>query len=145
LNKPCSILLRYSNAACEVSAIHQRVSEARERLPPEIQSVVRGLLLEVLAVKGMALASDSLLKAVGSGLWEFRIGRNLKSVLKAAGIALPHNAKNRKVLVRVFCSFEDEGILLLGCYDKLRNGSDRAQNIAIQNARSLLLTFRGGK
>jgi hypothetical protein len=116
-----------------------------KELAPEVQSVVRGLLLEVLAVKGMALASGTLLKALGSGLWEFRIGRNLKSVLKAAGIALPHNARTRKVLVRVFCSFEDEGILLLGCYDKLRNGSDRAQNIAIQNARALLLTFRGGK
>jgi hypothetical protein len=116
-----------------------------KELPPEVQVVVRGLLLEVLALEGMSLASGTLLKALGSGLWEFRIGRNLKSVLKSVGIALPHNARNRKVLIRVFCSFEDEGILLLGCFDKLRNGSDRAQNIAIQNARSLLLTFRGGK
>ena len=110
-----------------------------------MQVVVRGLLLEVLALEGMSLASGTLLKALGSGLWEFRIGRNLKSVLKSVGISLPPNSRNRKVLVRVFCSFEDEGILLLGCFDKLRNGSDRAQNIAIQNARSLLLTFRGGK
>jgi len=116
-----------------------------KELPPEVQVVVRGLLLEVLALEGMSLASGTLLKALGSGLWEFRIGRNSKSVLKAAGIALPRNARNRKIVVRVFCSFEDEGILLLGCFDKLRNGSDRAQNIAIQNARSLLLTFRGGK
>jgi hypothetical protein len=116
-----------------------------KELPSEVQVVVRGLLLEVLALEGLSLASGTLLKALGRGLWEFRIGRNLKSVLKAAGVALPHNARNRKVLVRVFCSFEDEGILLLGCFDKLRNGSDRAQNIAIQNARSLLLTFRAGK
>jgi hypothetical protein len=116
-----------------------------KELPPEVQVVVRGLLLEVLALEGMSLASGTLLKALGSGLWEFRIGRNLKSVLKAAGIALPRNSRNRKIVVRVFCSFEDEGILLLGCFDKLRNGSDRAQNIAIQNARSLLLTFRAGK
>jgi len=116
-----------------------------KELPPEVQIVVRGLLLEVLALEGMSLASGTLLKALGSGLWEFRIGRNLKSVLKSVGIALPPNSWNRKVLIRVFCSFADEGILLLGCFDKLRNGSDRAQNIAIQNARSLLLTFRGGK
>ena len=116
-----------------------------KELPPEVQVVVRGLLLEVLASEGMSLASGTLLKALGSGLWEFRIGRNLKSVLKAAGIALPRNVSNRKIVVRVFCSFEDEGILLLGCFDKLRNGGDRAQNIAIQNARSMLLTFRGGK
>jgi hypothetical protein len=116
-----------------------------KELPPEVQVVVRGLLLEVLALEGMSLASGTLLKALGSGLWEFRIGRNLKSVLKAAGIALPRNSRNRKIVVRVFCSFEDEGVLLLGCFDKLRNGSDRAQNIAIQNARSLMLTFRAGK
>jgi len=116
-----------------------------KELPPEVQIVVRGLLLEVLALEGMSLASGTLLKALGSGLWEFRIGRNLKSVLKSVRIDLPPNARNRKVLIRVFCSFADEGILLLGCFDKLRNGSDRAQNIAIQNAKSLLLTFRGGK
>ena len=114
-------------------------------LPPEVQSVVRALLIEVLLVEGMKLASGSLLKALGSGLWEFRIGRNLKSVLKAAGVAVSPNIKNRKIVVRVFCSFEHDGILLLGCYDKLRHGGDRAQNTAITQAKSLLLTFRGGK
>jgi hypothetical protein len=90
----------------------------------------------------MALARGSLLKALGKGLWEFRIGRNLKSVLKGAGVALPPKAKNMKIVVRVFCSFEADGILLLGCYNKLRNGGGLAQNNAITKARSLLLTFR---
>lgn len=114
-------------------------------LPPEVQSLVQALLLEVLLVKGIALASGSLMKALGNGLWEFRIGRNLKSVLKGVGVEPPPNTKNRKIQIRVFCSFEQDGILLLGCYDKLRDGGDRAQNIAITKARSLLLTFRGGK
>ena len=111
-------------------------------LPAEVQSVVRALLLEVLLVEGMNLASGSLLKALGGGLWEFRIGRNLKSVLKGAGVTASPNIKNRKIVVRVFLSFEDGGILLLGCYDKLRHGGDRAQNVAISQARILLLTFR---
>jgi hypothetical protein len=93
----------------------------------------------------MNLASGSLLKALGGGLWEFRIGRNLKSVLKGAGVTLSSNTKNRKIVVRVFCSFEEDGILLLGCYDKLRYGGERAQSVAITKARSLLLTFRGVK
>jgi hypothetical protein len=61
------------------------------------------------------------------------------------GVFLTPNTKNMKILIRVFCSFEEEGILLLGCYDKLRHGGDRPQNNAINKARSLLLTFRGGK
>jgi hypothetical protein len=114
-------------------------------LPAEVQSVVQALLKEVLLVEGMNLASGSLLKALGGGLWEFRIGRNLKSVLKGAGVTLSSNTKNRKIVVRVFCSFEEDGILLLGCYDKLRYGGERAQSVAITKARSLLLTFRGVK
>lgn len=114
-------------------------------LTVEVQIVVRALLIEVLLTEGMNLARGSLLKALGNGLWEFRIGRNIKSVLKGVGVFLTPNTKNMKILIRVFCSFEEEGILLLGCYDKLRHGGDRAQNNAINKARSLLLTFRGGK
>ena len=114
-------------------------------LTVEVQIVVRVLLIEVLLTEGMNLASGSLLKALGNGLWEFRIGRNIKSVLKGVGVTLSPNTKNMKILIRVFCSFEEDGILLLGCYDKLRHGGDRAQNIAINKAKSLLLTFRGGK
>jgi len=46
-------------------------------------------------------------------------------------------------LIRVFCSFEKEEILLLGIYDKQRNGLGRKQDQAMQNARKALLQFKG--
>lgn len=82
---------------------------------------------------------------LGNGLWEFRIGRNMKGVLKSQGVELSSDVTNRKILIRIFCSFEQDGILLLGCYNKLRSGGGRAQNVAINKARALLLTYRRDK
>ncbi len=93
----------------------------------------------------MGLASSHWLKPLGAGLWEFRIGRNMKGVLKSEGVELSSAVTNRKILIRVFCSFEQDGILLLGCYNKLRSGGGRAQNLAINKARALLLTYRRDK
>jgi hypothetical protein len=111
-------------------------------LPVDVQIVVRSLVLEVLAKKGMSLASSLWLKPLGNGLWEFRIGRNLKSVLKSAGVKISSRSANRRILIGVFFAFEEDCILLLGCYNKLRFGGERAQNLAINKARELLLTFR---
>ena len=111
-------------------------------LPVDVQIVVRSLVLEVLAKKGMRLASSLWLKPLGNGLWEFRIGRNLKSALKSAGVKISSRSANRRILIRVFFAFEEDCILLLGCYNKLRFGGERAQNLAINKARELLLTFR---
>ncbi len=111
-------------------------------LPVDVQIVVRSLVLEVLAKKGMSLASSHWLKQLGDGLWEFRIGRNLKSVLKSAGVKISSRSANRRILIRVFFAFEEDCILLLGCYNKLRFGGERAQNLAINKSRELLLTFR---
>lgn len=114
-------------------------------LPKDVQVLVRIMVLEVLVRAGMSLASGSLIKPLGHGLWEFRIGRNVKSVLKSIDVVISAALANRKVLVRVFFSFEEDGILLLGCYNKLKDGGGRAQNLAINKARSLLLTIRQEK
>lgn len=114
-------------------------------LPKEVQVLVRIMVLEVLLKDGMKLASGSLVKPLGHGLWEFRIGRNIKSVLKSIDIAISAALINKALLVRVFFSFEEEGILLLGCYNKLKDGGGRAQNLAINKARALLLTIRREK
>ena len=114
-------------------------------LPKEVQVLVRMMVLEVLLKDGMKLASGSLFKPLGHGLWEFRIGRNLKSVLKSVDVTISAALVNRSVLVRVFFSFEEDGIFLLGCYNKLKDGGGRAQNLAINKARALLLTIRREK
>ena len=116
-----------------------------KNLSPEDQSIVRLLVLEILGGKGIGLASSHWLKPLGAGLWEFRIGRNLKGILKSEGIEFASSLANRKILIRVFCSFEKGGILVLGCFNKLRSGGGRAQNLAINKARTLLLTYRREK
>jgi len=67
------------------------------------------------------------------------------SVLKRAGVENPSRLGNQKILIRVFCAFEEEGVLLIGCYNKLRFGGGRPQSLAITRARKVLLTFREGR
>ena len=115
-----------------------------EDLPVLIQQVVRLLVINVLIGGGPALAKTSWLKPLGQGLWEFRIGGNVDSVLMRAGISSTPSFGNQKLLVRVFCAFEDEGVLLIGCYNKLRLGGGRPQSLAITRARKVLLTLSEG-
>jgi hypothetical protein len=114
-------------------------------IPVLIQQVVRLLVLNILIGGGPALAKTPWLKPLGQGLWEFRIGGSVHSVLKRAGVESPSRSGNQKILIRVFCAFEEEGVLLIGCYNKLRFGGGRPQSLAITRARKVLLTFREGR
>jgi hypothetical protein len=114
-------------------------------IPVLIQQVVRLLVLNILIGGGPALAKTSWLKPLGQGLWEFRIGGNVDSVLKRAGVESSSRLGSQKLLIRVFCAFEADGILLIGCYNKLRFGGGRPQSLAITRARKVLLTFREGR
>lgn len=62
--------------------------------------------------------------------------------LRKAGVESTMSFGNQKLLVRVFCAFEPEGVLLIGCYDKLKLGGGRSRSVAIAKARKVLLTFR---
>jgi len=114
-------------------------------LPVLTQQVVRLLVLNILIIGGPALAKTSWLKPLGQGLWEFRIGGSVHSVLKKAGVESTTNFGNQKLLIRVFCAFEAERVLLIGCYNKLKLGGGRAQSLAITRARKVFLTFREGR
>lgn len=112
-----------------------------DRLRPELQLLVRLALTEILAKEGLSLASSSWLRFVGDGVWEFRIGRTLKAVYSKAGIE-EFPSTNVKVLLRVFCNFDGNRILLLGCYDKQRYSDGRRQAKAISAAKEELLTLK---
>jgi hypothetical protein len=116
-----------------------------EDLPVLIQQVVRLLVINLLVVGGPALAKTTWLKPLGQGLWEFRIGGNVNSVLKRAGVQSTTSFGYQKLLIRVFCAFDPEGVLLIGCYNKLKFGGGRPQSLAITRARKVLLTFREGR
>jgi len=115
-----------------------------EDLPVPIQQVVRLLVINILVVGGPALAKTSWLKPLGQGLWEFRIGGNVYSVLRKAGVQSTSRFGNQKLLIRVFCAFESDVVLLIGCYNKLKFGGGRPLSLAITRARKVLLTFREG-
>jgi hypothetical protein len=111
-------------------------------LAPEALAIVDSLIENVLREDGVSLASGSWLSALRNGVWEFRIGQSYKSALKAAGVLDLSLVRSRRILIRVFCAFEPEGLVLLGCFNKLKHGGGRTQNLAINRAKDLLLTYR---
>lgn len=79
---------------------------------------VAARVANILAPFGNKLAGTHWVKALGGGLFEFRV-----------------NAP--EVLVRIFFTYEHGRIiLLLGAYDKLRDPSARRQNKEINKART---------
>ena len=114
-----------------------------KNLHPNARVVVEIAVQEILAKDGMNLVAGNWLKSLGSGLWEFRIGKNFKSVFSKSGISHPARMSNEAILIRVFYAFEGKEILILGLYDKQRHGPGRQQDLAIQSARKALLQFKG--
>ena len=88
-----------------------------EELPEPNQLVVYETVSQVLRVKGNQLAGTHWVKALGSGLFEFRIA-------------------GPQLLVRIFFTFKvGRVILLLGAYDKKRSPSSKRQQQEIARAR----------
>jgi hypothetical protein len=116
-----------------------------ESLNPIHQELVMRSLKEILGAQGLKLARSTWLKSLGGSLWEFRIGPSSKAVESKAGLLSDENVPQTKVLLRVFCSFQKNQIVIHGCYDKQRYGSGKRQNAAIRRARESLLTFKAGE
>ena len=89
-------------------------------LPPLDELLVYERIHLVLAKRGNELAGTHWSKALGDGLFEFRIS-------------------NPEVLVRIFFAYKaGRVILLLGAYDKKRDSSARRQQKEIQTAKKRL-------
>ena len=110
------------------------------KLPEYEQAVVVAAIQHVLAVEGIGICDSEWGKALGRGLYEFRIRRSLDTILRSAGIA---DASGRQpVLVRVFCSFVgNRVVLLLGGYDKGRDPGSKRQQREIARARAELVRW----
>jgi hypothetical protein len=120
----------FKNQVASLSAIHQ--------------DLLLRSLKEILGAQGLALARSTWLKSLGGSLWEFRIGPTSKAVESKAGLLSDENVTQTKLLLRVFCSFQNNQVVIHGCYDKQRYGSGKRQNAAIRRARESLLTFKQG-
>ena len=79
-------------------------------------------------------------KALGYGLFEFRLDQDAAQVLARKGkVAKSERADEQKILLRVFCyAHGNRIVLLLGGYDKGERPSPRYQQTQIDLARSRL-------
>ena len=112
------------------------------KLPEYERDVVDAAIRHVLAVEGIAICDTEWGKALGGGLYEFRVRRSLAAILSSAGIADVGRAR-RDVLVRVFCAFSgNKVVILLGGYDKRRDSSAKRQQREIVAARATLAAWK---
>ncbi len=93
---------------------------------------------EVLAVEGPAICESEWGKALGRGLYEFRIRKSLDAILKTRGEAQMRGGR-QPVLLRVFCAFaRGQAVILLGGYDKGKDSSGSRQQREIAAERRVL-------
>lgn len=99
---------------------------------------------EVLAQRGLDLASTPWLKALGEGLFEFRVRHDaatIRTLYTDSGAQPP--TRPAKLLLRLFVHFHGQKvILLLHGYDKGKDDSPRRQNREIQEAHKRLREWR---
>lgn len=102
------------------------------------QAVVAAAIEHVLEVHGIDICSGSWGKSLGEGLYEFRIGTSLSALLKGSPDYEESPGEDKKVLVRVFCAFQGEKIVLLHHgYNKGKDPSKKRQQKEIKTARKL--------
>jgi len=97
----------------------------------------------VLAEQGIGVCRSQWGKALGQGLYEFRLRHSAAEVEAMFAGALPGGKVGERVLLRVF--FHPHGdriVMLLGGYDKGADPSERKQAREIANARKRLAEFK---
>lgn len=122
------------------------------RLDEAEQATTRAAIEYVLSRLGMDICATEWGKSLGNGLYELRIRRTLGTIVGEYGPAevadvVPAKLSKRRVLIRVYCTFHgDRVVLLLGGYNKLRAPSRKQEQREIAAARSALNQWRrGGK
>lgn len=106
------------------------------------QVVLDAAITQVLAIEGPAICESEWGKALGRGLYEFRIRKSLNAIVGTAGELRTRGGK-RSVLLRVFCAFErGRVVLLLGGYDKRKDASGSRQQREIAVARRVLALWK---
>lgn len=102
--------------------------------------VLTAAINQVLRVHGIDICRGEWGKPLGNGLYEFRVRRSLQAIFSEAGVEAPQNLRgaDRMVLIRVFCTFHGDRIVLLyHGYDKKKDPSEKRQEREIARARKL--------
>jgi hypothetical protein len=98
----------------------------------------------VLAWRGLDVVETEFGKALGGGLYEFRLRWSAREVADKVGADLAEPvAETEAILLRLFFCTSGRKIILLLCgYDKAKDPSDRRQDREIAEARKLLTAHR---
>lgn len=104
-------------------------------------------LEHVLAARGPDVVATAFGKALGQGLYEFRLRWSAEEVAHKVGAVLAQSVtETESILLRVFfCTSSRKIILLLSGYDKARDSSGRRQDKEILAARKRLTAHREAK
>ena len=117
-----------------------------ESLPEYEQAVLFAAIDHVLAIAGIDICESEWGKALGDGLYEFRVRKSLNAILNAAGVDKVEDTtsgNDQQVLLRVFCTFHGAKIVLLfHGYNKKKDPSERRQNKEIARARKALKAWK---
>ena len=102
-------------------------------------------LFEVLQRYGVGVCAGEYGKALGQGLFEFRLRHDADEIIAMHTGREPMGESDQgKILLRVFChAYGDRIVLLLGGYDKGAAPGDRRQAKEIELARTRLREFKG--
>jgi hypothetical protein len=100
-----------------------------EKLPPTKRIALEVAIQLVLARRGPAVVETEFGKALGGGLYEFRLRWSAEEVRrKVVGVLADGTARPEKILPRVFfCTSSGKIILLLGGYDKAKDPASGAR------------------
>ena len=107
-------------------------------------AALRAAIVRVLEVRGIELGSTPWLKALGEGVFEFRVRHDTATIEALYGsTSQAEQPTQRKILLRLFVHFHgDKVILLLHGYNKGGDDSPRKQNKEIQEARKRLTHWK---
>ena len=117
-----------------------------DRQDRDVQIVVDAALTEILAREGSNVCRTGFGKALGQGLYEFRIRQSVGTLWRKVGKPELASGKDEHLLLRIFFAVEKQGVVvLLGAYDKKANASARFQNQQIRRARKVLAAHKAAK
>lgn len=103
------------------------------------QAVLIAAIEYVLQVRGPDICASEWGKPLGSGLYEFRVRKSLRTIMENAGVEIPQGAHHgRPVQIRLFCTFHGQKIILIHHgYDKKADPSKKRQQREIARARTI--------
>lgn len=118
------------------------------KLDDHDQAVVETALVKILERYGQDIVATEWGKALGGGLYEFRIRKKLSTLLNWDNPSGPKEMPpwaDRSVLLRIFCTFHgDKVVLLFQGYNKGKDPSERRQTQEIKKARKYLRQWKRG-